>query len=86
MIKGVNKKVLEINNPQSIYFEKAVFFLKPNMKNVPEKLMQREAHNFICSMSPKSSKYTSFMRVLMISVLSASAAAGAFCFIVQYFL
>ena len=28
MIKGVNKKVLEINNPQSIYFEKAVLYLK----------------------------------------------------------
>ena len=27
MIKGVNKKVLEINNPQSLYFEKAVLYL-----------------------------------------------------------
>ena len=41
MIKGVNKKVLEINNPQSIYFEKAVLYLKPNMSNAPEKLINR---------------------------------------------
>ena len=38
MIKGVNKKVLEINNPQSLYFEKAVLYLKPNMTNIPYKL------------------------------------------------
>ncbi len=27
MIKGVTKKIVEINNPDSIYFEKAVFYL-----------------------------------------------------------
>ena len=47
MIKGVNKKVLEINNPQSIYFEKAVLYLKPNMSNAPEKLISREANELI---------------------------------------
>lgn len=39
MIKGVNKKVLEINNPQSLYFEKAVLYLKPNMTNIPLSLI-----------------------------------------------
>ena len=57
MIKGVNKKVLEINNPQSIYFEKAVLYLKPNMSNAPEKLISREANELIRSMSPKPPKY-----------------------------
>ena len=43
MIKGVNKKVVEINNPRSIYFDRAVFYLKPNMSLMPEKLLSREA-------------------------------------------
>ena len=54
MIKGVNKKVLEINNPQSIYFEKAVLYLKPNMSTAPEKLISREADDLIKRMSPNS--------------------------------
>ncbi len=35
MIKGVNKKVIEINRPDSAYFERAVLYLKPNVKDIP---------------------------------------------------
>lgn len=56
MIKGVNKKVLEINNPQSLYFEKAVLYLKPNMSSVSCKLVRAEAEQMIRSMSPKTPK------------------------------
>lgn len=66
MIKGVNKKVLEINNPQSIYFEKAVLYLKPNMSNAPEKLISREANELIRSMSPKPPKYVFWLKLLLI--------------------
>ena len=59
MIKGVNKKVLEINNPQSIYFE-------PNMSNAPEKLISREANELIRSMSPKPPKYVFWLKLLLI--------------------
>ena len=31
MIKGVNKKVIEINRPDSAYFERAVLYLKPDV-------------------------------------------------------
>ena len=65
MIKGVNKKVLEINNPQSIYFEKAVLYLKPNMSNAPEKLISREANELIRSMSPKPPKYVFWLKLLL---------------------
>lgn len=30
MIKGVNKKIIEINNPNSSYFDKVILYLKPN--------------------------------------------------------
>lgn len=81
MIKGVNKKVLEINNPQSIYFEKAVLYLKPNMNCAPEKLVRREANEFIRGVSPKSSKYTTFLKVFMFLSLSFSAIGAGIYFL-----
>ncbi len=57
MIKGVNKKVLEINNPQSLYFEKAVLYIKPNMTNVSYKLMRAEAQEMLKKVSPQKRKY-----------------------------
>ena len=30
MIKGVNKKIIEINNPESSYFDKVVLYIKPS--------------------------------------------------------
>ena len=81
MIKGVNKKVLEINNPQSIYFEKAVLYLKPNMSTAPEKLISREADDFIKRMSPKQPKYAVLLRGFLtvsavISVISVIFVTG----------
>ena len=69
MIKGVNKKVLEINNPQSLYFEKAVLYLKPNMTNIPYKLMKHEAQELIRSLSPKPPKYAVFLKASLITCL-----------------
>lgn len=31
MIKGVNRKVIEINRPDSAYFERAVLYLRPEV-------------------------------------------------------
>lgn len=30
MIKGVNKKVIEINNPDSPYFDRVILYVRPN--------------------------------------------------------
>lgn len=75
MIKGVNKKVLEINNPQSLYFEKAVLYLKPNMSSVSYKLLRAEAQDMIRSMSPKSPKFL----VLRKLAIAAGIFAAGFC-------
>lgn len=65
MIKGVNKKVLEINNPRSIYFEKAVFYLKPNMGVVPEKLVTREAQSLLMSIGHKPPKCVVHLKLVL---------------------
>lgn len=42
MIKGVNKNIIEVNDPDSIYFEKAVFYLRPHIRRLPEEISREE--------------------------------------------
>lgn len=43
MIKGVNKQILEVTNTENPYFEKIIFFVKPEYKNTDRKMLQHEA-------------------------------------------
>lgn len=81
MIKGVNKKILEINNPQSLYFEKAVLYLKPNMNSISYKLLRAEAQEMIQSMSPKTSKYNTLYKL---AIVVAALAIGFGSALVTY--
>ncbi len=47
MVKGVNKQIIEVNNPDSIYFERAVFYLKPGVRTLPIELSAREIDRLI---------------------------------------
>ncbi len=42
MIKGVNKQIIEVNEPDSIYFEKAVFYLRAGVRKLPAEVSRRE--------------------------------------------
>lgn len=42
MIKGVNKQIIEVNNTDSIYFERAVFYLRPGVRTLPSEVSCRE--------------------------------------------
>ena len=43
MIKGVNKQVLEINETQNGFFEKAIFFVKPEYCGMGEGRLRESA-------------------------------------------
>ncbi len=47
MIKGVNKQIIEVNNTDSIYFERAVFYLRPGVKMLPGEVSCREIDRFL---------------------------------------
>ena len=53
MIKGVNKRIIEINNPDSIYFEKAVFYLKAGVRELPVPVAREEAERILSRYSPE---------------------------------
>lgn len=42
MLKGVNRQIIEVSEPDSIYFEKAVFYLRPCVRKLPAEISKRE--------------------------------------------
>lgn len=59
MIKGINKQVLEIIEPASDYFEKALFFVKPEYINFSENKLKELAQNeFKSALKPPTKKST----------------------------
>ena len=58
MVKGVHKKILEINHPDSLYFERAVFYLKPGITQLPPQVSQEDADALLQEISPSAKKRT----------------------------
>ena len=60
MVKGVNKLIVEVSNPNSEVFERAIFFVKPQMKNTSPHELNKNANALIVSASkPKKSNVVS---------------------------
>lgn len=51
MIRGVNKKIIEVKNTNNDYFERAILFVKEPKKDVPQKLLEKKADSYIVSLS-----------------------------------
>ena len=51
MIRGINKRIIEINDIGSEYFEKALFIVKDNKATVPS--LEREASRVLESYFPR---------------------------------
>ena len=43
MIKGVNKQVVDVAEPDSAYFERVLFFVKPEFSGLGESALRRKA-------------------------------------------
>ena len=46
MIKGVNRQVLEITNTENPYFERIIFFVKPEYGNEDRAKLKKEAESY----------------------------------------
>lgn len=71
MVKGVNKQIIEVNNPESIYFERAVFYLKPGVRILPTELSEREISKIIAPYIDRRKSAASLRkgRILLYSVI-----------------
>ena len=43
MIKGVNKQVVDVTEPDSAYFERVLFFVKPEFSGLGESALRHKA-------------------------------------------
>lgn len=78
MIKGVNKQILEVTNTENPYFEKIIFFVKPEYKNEDRKKLQKEAEALATIAQKPPRVKISKKRVVRIVVNSALFALAGF--------
>lgn len=85
MIKGVTKKIIEINNPDSIYFEKAVFYLRPNVRELPQEVSRSEAQRYIAKLGLEYNrnrrKSSMWGKIILSAITIFFAAALIFIFV-----
>ena len=79
MLKGVNKSIVEINDTGNMYFERVVLYIRPEMNNVPERHIAREAAEYINSNVPDRISASSRKkgRTLYLFLIHFSVAAAA---------
>lgn len=69
MLKGVNKQILEITNPESPYFEKIIFFVRPDSQGCDDKAIKTEAEKISTSTALRPPKQKrSIKRILLIAL------------------
>ncbi len=47
MVKGVNKSVIEINNTEDSYIERAILFINPEKASRPQEKLKAQANAFL---------------------------------------
>ena len=72
MIKGVHKKIIEVNHPDSLYFDRAVFYLKPGITEFPQQFSQADADALLSEASPKKPHRFGWLRTLLLVLLSCA--------------
>ena len=79
MVKGINRQVLEIHETGCEYFEKALFFVKPEFSGESEGKLKSKAmiSAFRTTTVPKTRQQKIKSRVLYFAEMAASAGVGA---------
>lgn len=78
MIKGVNRKIIEVNRTDSIYFEKAVFYLRPEVRELPTEISRAEAEKYISQIIPEVSRKKKFSGRMIIPLTVIAVAIIVF--------
>ena len=77
LIKGVNKQVLEITETQNSFFEKAIFFVKPEYMGLSEGKLREHAKNELeTTGKPPKRSIKSRPRPTRAAVISAATLAA----------
>lgn len=76
-LKGVSKSVVEMQINDSAYFERAVFYIKPNLNGISSRALNSEAAHWLRVIAPQDQK--AVWRVLMryLCIMIGSGCLGA---------
>lgn len=58
MLRGVNKKIIEINNVEGGYFDRVLFFVNEEKRSEPDSVLSHQAEKYVsdsCSLKYKKS-------------------------------
>jgi hypothetical protein len=47
VLKGVNKLIIEVSNPESVFFERAIFFVKPGKSDAVTRELNESVHSIV---------------------------------------
>ena len=77
MIKGINKQILEVTHTDSPYFEKIIFFVRPEGQRLSESALKQEAEKLTKNAGrPPRVKATSGQRMLTAAFIALGVGAG----------
>jgi hypothetical protein len=76
MVKGVHKKIIEIHHTGSDYFEKAVFYLKPDVVQLPPQVAEAAAQMILQELDGPPRRKKRWRK--------ASVAVGVVCAVVLF--
>ena len=80
MIKGVNKQVVDVTEPDSAYFERVLFFVKPEFSGLGEGALRHKADLLLHETAgavarPKKTPRSRLRAVLVLGLVSVISAA-----------
>lgn len=74
MIKGVNKRVVEITSTDNEYFERAVLYVRSDKLDLPSARLEEEAREYIGRLAPRREP-DAVSLILKLSLAAASVLA-----------
>ena len=80
MVRGVSRQIIEVNETQSAYFERALFFVHPQYSDAQRDLLEKEARRMLRTMGvptraqKRARRYYLWVRMAGCAVLGALAA------------
>ncbi len=77
MLKGINRQVIEINSTDCEYFEKVMFFVKPEFVNLSEGKLRERANAIACGAGKPPATKIHRNRLRFLGAITAAAGSGA---------
>ena len=84
MIKGINKNVIEVSDVESVYYDKAILFIKPQFADIGQEMLEVEAKKILGNIDVTSSiksKRRMFEKAMIIICTAAVTATLCLVFL-----